>query len=564
MDAAAAGYREAIGKVVANKSPRFRRLEAIESWLNGTQYAGRVSWWDDSKPLWERAPCITYPIVRLAASSNVDLMLGERAFPRFVFEGQKKEGADESDASPIDAVLDDIHRLSRWRTTCRDAFTSAQGCGTACAVYGARGGRLFGDLVPAKWCTPKFSEGFTVSELEIRYPFIDEVRKQNGEWEAVAKIYRRVISDTADTVYKPAEAPDDDGAEVAWAVDKEKTVEHNLGFCPVVWYPFMRGAAAVNVIDGKAIHAGLTDDIQAHDIARSQWHKTALYTDPQIIEIGVEPGYNPTGSVGRTAIVATTEHGGEAHPDGNPIRGHFHAGKPKSARKKGPGHLWQYSNPETKVQNLTTPGDALVSQKDNVADLRIKLQESLAVVFLDPENIKFAATTSGKALEAIKQKQFDRVDQYREDFRDGFLLPSLAMQLRIVQKLGLKIKGIEALASISPDDIETSCTVQWGSYQAPDFAEQKSIIELVQLALGGNGGTPLVDLKTAIQKLKDSDIFEIEDEDELIDRIQQEADERQDRAMKNVEAQAGLKGPEPGDKEPSGERPPAPGKGKDQ
>jgi len=119
-------------------------------------------------------------------------------------------------------------------------------------------------------------------------------------------------------------------------------------------------------------------------------------------------------------------------------------------RKKGPGYVWRYPNTETRVEYLTVPATALKVLDENARDLRIKLQEALGVVFLDPENIKFAATTSGKALEAIKQKQIDRCDQYRDDLTDNFLLPTLDMQLRIAHKLGagLRVPGIDKVQAM--------------------------------------------------------------------------------------------------------------------
>lgn len=525
-----AGYSDAIKRVRANKSPRYHRLEELESWVTCTQYAGRCSWWDDSKPQWERAPCIVYPIVRMAISSNVDLMLGERAFPRFVFT--EDNGEEEEGSGSIEESLADLHKISRFRTVCREAFETAQGTGTVCAIYGVRNGRPFGDIVPAKWCEPEFEAGFRVKRLVIQYPYLDERQRQDGSWEVVAMVYRRVIDDSRDIAYKPAEAPEDGATKIKWVEDPDRTTTHGLGFCPVVWYPFMRGSVAVNVIDGKAVQRGITDEIQAHDIARSQWHTNALFSTPQPIEIGVSPEHNPTGDTGRTAVIPTTEHGGDPHPDGNPVRGAFVAG-PRSgpARKKGMGHVWRYPDTDTEVKYLEVSGGALDAQKDNVADLRIKLQEALAVVFLDPENIKFAATTSGKALEAIKQKQFDRVDQFREDFRDGFLIPSLEMQIRIAQKVELKIPGNDVLRKVNPDDIEFGCDVQWGSYTAPDFAEQKQIVELIQLSLGGGNGTALIDLKTALQKLQDADLFEIADIDEMVSMLEKAAEEKKAEAL---------------------------------
>jgi len=431
----------------ANLSPRYRRLDALESWTNGTQYTGRKSWWDDEVPLWERAPCIQYPVATIAIESNVDLVLGEGRFPSFTSKPGEDEAAQDSGLGEVasvalDRFIVEYHRLCRFRAHCRDALFAAQACGTAVAIHGARNGKPFANLIPAKWVTPELGIHGEVLSLEIKYAYLDEYRKANGEWSVRPMLYRRIIDATRDITYLPAEARES-GLDPQWVEDPKLRISHNLGFCPGVWYPFMRGCVPVNVIDGRALHGSVTDEMQGLDIALSQRHRCALMSEPQMCEIGVTAGYNPTGELGRMPEVPSVG------PDGRP-NGGFGQQESGGARKKGPGYVNQYPDPLTKVEYLSFPAHALTAQSDNAADLLNKLQESLGVVLLDPNNIKFAATTSGKALEAIKQRQIDRCDQIRDDMRDGFLLPSIDMQLRIAAKYGagLRVSGSAEIASL--------------------------------------------------------------------------------------------------------------------
>lgn len=463
------GAEEAQKAIEANTSPRYKRLEGYERWVNGRQYDGMCSWWDDDVPLWDRAPCIVYPIVQIAIQSNTDLVLGEGRFPSFSAKPDEDEedetsGTDEESAEDIDRYLCEYHRLSRFRAHCRDAFSAAQGCGTAVAIHGARNGKPFANLIPAKWANPLIpgTDGKDITGLdpegrvlkvEIRYPYLDEYKKPDGRWAVRAMLYRRVIDQMRDCTYLPAEAKRN-GVEPDWKEDPALTTEHGFGFCPVIWYPFMRGCAPVNVIDGRPIHCDITDEIRQHDVALSQRHRGALLSEPQPVEIGVEPGHNPT-EMGRSAAVYSTEKGGAVSPS-NPVTGSYGGGSGKVARKKGPGYVWRYPDPGTKVEYLVYPADALKAQDDNARDLRVKLMHSLGVVILDHEAVQGIRQISGKALEAVKQMQLDRCDQFRDDIRDGFLLPSIDMQLRISQKLGasLRVSGIEkmipALAKFAP------------------------------------------------------------------------------------------------------------------
>jgi len=265
------GADKAARAIAANVSPRYRRLEDLESWASCRQYDGRPDWWTGGEtevPLWERRPCFVYPVVAVAASSNVDLTLGEGRFPSLSTkpgEGKGDGGLSEADSDALDALISDYHRASRFKSHVREAFLAAQGCGTACAIHGVRFGRPFNDLVPAKWGTPTFDNDGSVAVLEIRYPYLDE-RKVDGKWEVRAMLYRRVIDASVDVTFLPVEARED-GIEPNWQPDPAQLIEHGLGFCPVVWYPFMRGCEAVNRIDGHAIHENLRDEIHGLDLA---------------------------------------------------------------------------------------------------------------------------------------------------------------------------------------------------------------------------------------------------------------------------------------------------------
>lgn len=448
------GQEEAKKRFQANCSRRYLALAALESWVDGTQYAGRENWWSDDVPLWERAPCVRYPIVQIAIQSNVDLCLSEHRFPVVSTkpaesEGDEENGLNEADSAAVDRFLAEYHKLCQFKSHAAEAFAAGQGCGTAVAIHGMRNGVPFADLFPAKSCNPELGIHGEVLSLEVKYPYLEEYRDASGKWAVRAKLYRRVIDGEKDVTFLPADA-EENGVEPNWIADKRQQFTHGYGFCPVIWYPFMRGCVPVNVIDGKAIHAKFTPEIEAHDIAVSQRHRGALLSEPQLTEIGVAAGYNPT-ELGRSVAAVGTASGGPVTPN-NPVTSSFTGGggNAKPARKKGPGYAWQYTDEKSKVAYLTYPADALKAQNDNAADLKQKLQESLAVVLLGPDEIKSIHNLSGKALEAMKQKQLDRCDQYRMDLETHFLLPSINMQLRIAAKLGarLRVPGAAKVAAI--------------------------------------------------------------------------------------------------------------------
>src|SRR4029077_15488694 len=103
----------------------------------------------------------------------------------------------------------------------------------------------------------------------------------------------------------------------------------------------------------------------------------------------------------------------------------------KSARVKSPGAVWTYPTKDVKVEYLTLPADALKALTDHAADPRNMIAEGLAYVPIDAESAKLISAMSGKAIEALRARQFDRCDRYRDDFGNGWIMPVTSMVLRV-------------------------------------------------------------------------------------------------------------------------------------
>lgn len=529
------GLKEAQKVYEKNLSARARALHGLERYVEGTQYDHLPDWFSDKKPLWERAPCIVYPIVKVAVDSNSDLLLGEGRFPT-----TRVDGLSGEEAEAFEDAVERAFQQARLKVAAREVFGAGQGCGSACAIFGIRGGRLFIDTVLARWCTPMFEvdEPGAVAELEIRYPYLAIERTQDGEkW--VCKIFRRVINKTHDIQYRPANA-DPQGKEPSWQVDRE--VPHGLGFCPVVWYPHMKGCSAINDFDGRAIHEHLTDEIRGHDFALSQRHRAALYAgDPQWVEIGVEPGYNPTGPSGRKAELPASVYGrpGESATGGWVTES---AGGPGKSRKKSPGQVWQYpgKNPETKVELISLPADALKAIDDHARDLRSKISEALGVVFLDLEALPNESRLSGRALESAKARQLDRVNYYRADFGDRFILPALGMLLRIAIEKNLKIEGLEVVKSVVEKAGDQwswhfpPIDLAWGDYFKPNGEEEFMLMQAAEKAKGAGIATTRI----LVEKLRS--VLGVKDVDAYMDELEEEVEESmaQEQEMLQAEAKA--------------------------
>lgn len=521
------GYKEACAIREANLSTRAKALESLESYVQGTQYNGLPDWFSDEKPLWERAPCIVTPIVKVAIDSNGDLLLGESRFPIVTAEGIEGDEADKFEKATA-AVI----RQARLRAAAREVFAAGQGCGTACAIFGLRSGRLCIETVLARWCEPLLNGEGAVERLEIRYPYLDVI-KEHGQPKVVCMLYRRAVDATHDISYHPARARED-GEEPTWREDR--IVAHGLGFCPVVWYPHQQGCVPVNDIDGRAIHEQLTDEIRAYDFAESQKHRAALYAgDPQWTEIGVKPGYNPTGP-GHQAVVppSRTARPGESHYQ-EPSR------TPSKARKKSPGTVWQYDGDASKikVQLHVLPADALKAVEDHAKGLRSKIAEGLGVVFIDPESLPNESRLSGKALESFKSRQLNRVDCYRADFGDKFLLPAVGMLLRIAIVKGLKVEHLDVVKRVAQAETwswhSPPLFLVWGDYFKPSGEEEELLMRAaVQAKEAGIATT-----RALVEKHRG--VLGIRDVDGYMKELEAEHEAARQEAQDDIKLEASLK-----------------------
>lgn len=519
---------EAIAAARANLSPRARELEVLERYATGRQYEGLADWFSDNVPLWERAPCIVYNIAGVAIRSNTQLVLGEGRFPVITSNpgenDSEADGLDPEASKKVDRAIAELMKRARFRSAVRQALVHAQQAKSCAVLAGVRSGRPFLEIVRARWCEPQFDIHRNVISLEIRYPYIDWQKQPDGKWKLKAKLYRRIIDAKSDTTFFPLDADKNgrDPVESDWRPDPSLTVQHKLGFCPVHWYAHMRECSTVADYDGEAIHQDVLDEIRGLDFTLSQRHRAALFCgDPQITECGVEPGSNPSGQYGRAGAVPSTYAGG-APSKSNPVTGAYQNSGPESARVKSPGIVWQYEGADTKVAYLVLPPEALGVLDAHASDLRNKLAEMLCVVILDPQNVKNTADMSGKAIEQLRARQFDRCDEIREDVEENLLLPVTKLLLRVALATKSTIKAVVAVRDlldkfVNDESADLMLFTRWPSgYVKPDPADEQAIVSMAVAAKQGGVATR----RMALEKV--APIFGIDNVDQAAEALEQE------------------------------------------
>jgi hypothetical protein len=586
----------------ANLSPRYCKLHQLEQYVDGTQYAGRPHWFNDDKPILERAPHIVEPIVANAIESYSDLILGENHWPNITSKPEENDepfdprlGLDEKASQTFDKGIKRIEKQADLQVRMSELLEAAMGQSTAVAVCGVRQGKLFVDTVKAKWCDPEFDPENTLTRLKIQYPYLEQYRDstRDNNWAVRCMLYRRLIDAKADTTYLPAKASETgEPAEHEWKVDKAKTVEHNFGFVPAHWYPHLKGCAAAAEIDGKAIHRLLLDEIDALNRGLSQRNRAAVYNgDPQIVEIGVDESHNPAAR-GRKAQTI------KPYPDESPAvkakhekwqMGGTSGRQDGNVRRKGPGVVWRYPNPDgntdVKILDLDSKAlDALASEAD---DNRDRISEAMCWVRMDPTTNRGTRgavnlqSVSGKTLLWLYRKQLSRADKIRADFGEGCLLPVLGILLRITTKVtaeNLYLAGAKQLAGIAAKfeqkvaakaEGEAPTTrwfapalrLEWPAY----FEDTEEDYERVSKRTREDRKANLITLETAVKQL--APIYEIEDVDEYVKKLESERDDNEQRELAKAEAEMnGLKDlahgePQAGGKQKAGKPPTAAGGG---
>lgn len=545
------GYEEALRVFRANVSPRYNALTNLDNWANGRQYQGLPNWFSVDKPLWERAPCIVYLLTKESIESKVDLVLGEGRFPAVTTspgEGDPLADPDDGagdqaalskpDSQLMDAFIDRVLKQSSYRSASREVLHHAQEVSSSLIIFGVRNRKLFCDTTKAQWCEPTLDADGRVLRIEIKYPYIDPYQDEQRKWRVRVKIFRRVIDDKTDTTFLPGDASPY-GAEPKWRPDPNQVFEHGFGFCPVIWYPFMRGCSTANQIDGNAPHELILDEIRALDFALSQRHRAALSAgDPQWTECGVPPGFNPTAPA-RTPVMPGTAAGGPVTPSNPATTSWAEPQTAQPARMKSPGVVWQYPDKETKVELHCLPPEALKAVSDHAADLRMKLCEMLAHVPLDPDAISHIRQLSGKALESLRKRELNRCDRIRDDFGDACLVPSVQMLLRICAVFAdrpkeLNLAGLRKVAPILRRYVANDMSIRlaWGDYDDPDPDEQQKVVASTCQAYQAG----LVTDRMAMARLQS--VFDIDNVDEAVKALQDEKAERQQRALEIATAQS--------------------------
>ena len=505
------------GVQTQGESERFWALNRLEAIWTGQRYQleARPSFWDQSVPLRERAPCVQSHLPRTAGLRLAHMVMGSRSFPALTIKGGGYGSAlTPKDLALVQALVDELIAASKLSLKAREYLIEGLKTGTSVAIQSLCQGKPSIQILPAKWCTPLLDTQGQVLHMVVQYK-IPSTTPGTYQW------YRREIGGGLDRVWKPVPVTKVEPKWESLPLESEGILE----FTPVVWTRSLaEGVDEGSNLDGHALAEGLEDEVEALDMELSQLYRTAIYNgDPQMVRTGTDPDEapSPMGEQGPVGGVFSWFNGKLSGRSG------------EQALKKAPGKVW----------NLPEGGDAKLLESNGsgakiiegaISQLRRVATDALGVVLADPDTLG-AGELSARALTLMFGPMLDTCDNLRATYGDAITL-IVGQLLRLCageQALngGVHLQSWEdakpALAKMFASKVvpakeeggeptmervwcNPTVSLGWGDYFSPSWSEVSSAVEATSKATGGK---PVLSQRQAVTLLaKLTGVSNVEDE----------------------------------------------------
>ncbi len=390
---------------------RVARLEALKRVLDGTLYDNLPYQFHEERngageyiPLRLRRPSVRYGLCRVVVEDSVALLFSAGHFP--VVEAQ--------DAA-LARVLADIFAEARLNEVMIDAALRGA-VGSVAVLFRVLGGRMFFSVLESLYLTPVWSaeapdvlsrvtERYKVSGADLVAQGYEDVDPAGLYW------FQRVWDTQSETWFVPW--PVDD-ALARPVKDESRSVEHGLGFVPVVWIRNLPGGDGV---DGACTFRCAIDTNIEIDYQLSQAGRGLKYSSDPTLLIK-EP----------------------ATSDSEIVKG---AGNALVVSEKGDAKLLEIGG---------TAAEAVISY---VRTLREFALESVHGNRSSAD--KLAVPQSGRALEMMNQGLIWLADNLRISYGHGGILALAGMVVKASQMFPLTVRG----EAVPPLDVSQRLSLRW-------------------------------------------------------------------------------------------------------
>jgi hypothetical protein len=449
-----------------NYPSRARTLDILKRVLDGKLYDALPYQFHEERgaageyiPLRNRRPSVRYALCRIVVEDSVSLLFSEGHFPTI-------DCADRS----IRAALADIAKETRLNLTMTEAAMRGA-IGSVAIVMRVLRGRIFFDVIDTTFLTPNWDpqEPDTLLRVTEKYRVPGGILASSGYEipdNAIDYWFTRSWDAERETWFLPLPV----GSSFEADIDDVRSVQHNLGFVPVVWIRNLPGPSSTgDPAEGACTFRAAIETQIEIDYQLSQAGRGLKYSSDPTLLIK-EP--------------ATT--------DNEIIKG---AGNALVVSEKGDARL------------LEIGGTASAAVIEYVRTLRELALESVHGNRANADRL--TAAQSGRALELMNQGLVWLADNLRVSYGEGALLSLARMVLRASQVFRLRVIGRELPAM----DPETRLSLNWPRwYPATADDRQKDAQTLSTLANAGQ-----ISRESAVKAIADT--FDIEDVPAELTRI---------------------------------------------
>lgn len=373
---------------------RTRRLDVMRRVLDGTLYDVLPYEFHEERtvsgeyiPLRRRRPSVRYALARVVVEDSVALLFSEGHFPVVV-----------SPDPAVRAALGAIARDCRLNQVMTEAAIRGS-IGSACVLMRILRGRVFLEVLDTTWLTPAWDP----EEPDVLLSVFERYKVPGADLLAAGYMFaepgqvywfQRRWDREEETWFVPHIV----GAESPPVPDLERTVQHGLGFVPLVWIRNLPGGIAP---DGactfrSAVETGIEIDYQLSQAGR-----------------GLKYSSDPTLLIKEPAGL-----------EGELVRS---AGNALVVSEKGDARL------------LEIGGTAAGAVLDYVRMLRELALEGVHGNRSDASRL--GAPASGRALEMMNQGLIFLADNLRVSYGEGGVLPICRMILQAAQRYPLRVEG---------------------------------------------------------------------------------------------------------------------------
>ena len=383
------------------------QLDVLDRVLHGTIYDVLKRHFHEEQtsageyiPVRDRRPSVRYNLCKLVVDDSTSMLFGEGRFPT-VTAG--KEAAPEYAALIAECGLQQTFHTAAWRGS----------IGSSAILFRLLKGRPFFDVMPTKYLTPMWRADApdTLDRVTERYRVSGEQLVAAGYQIAPEKLsaqywFQRIWDDGAENWFEPWPVDDKDAEP---QIDGARTVEHKLGFVPIVW---MRNLPSGDKIDGACTFRPAIETQIEIDYQLSQAGRGLKYSSEPTLMIK-EP----------------------AAPDDKIVRSAANA------------------------LIVSTDGDAkLLEINGTAANAVVDYVKFLREMALEQchgnrsSSDKLQAAQSGRALELLHQPLLQLADVLRGSYGSNGLLPLMRMVAAASKQVPIKLRN-QTIKNLSDDGI---------------------------------------------------------------------------------------------------------------